>query len=218
VAPGARTRYAFILIDAPSAERTVCFDLDERSVLRAEELTREEVCSGRVLHLDITDVQAAIRAATWAREEGVVVSIDIDHVAPGVERLLPLLDLCIVSENFPRELTGETNRERALRHLRPHCAGFLATTLGAEGCIALLEGDELVAVPAFPVQAVDTTACGDVFHAAFIFGMLRRWDPKKMLRFACAAAALKTRALGGRPGIPTLDEVEAFLASRSRAA
>lgn len=68
---------------------------------------------------------------------------------------------------------------------------------------------------AFAIETVDTTGCGDAFHAAFIHGLLEGWAPPHLLRFAAAVAALKCRRLGGRAGLPTLPEVEAFLRARA---
>jgi len=83
-------------------------------------------------------------------------------------------------------------------------------TLGEDGCIWLEDG-AVRRCPAFAVEVVDTTGCGDVFHGAFTFGMARGWDVAANVRFASAAAALKCRALGGRTGIPAYGDVVAFL-------
>jgi sugar/nucleoside kinase (ribokinase family) len=53
---------------------------------------------------------------------------------------------------------------------------------------------------------VDTTGAGDVFHGAFLYGRARGWDLRRALRLAAAVAAMKCRAIGGRAGIPTLEE------------
>ena len=58
---------------------------------------------------------------------------------------------------------------------------------------------------------MDTTGAGDVFHAGFIYGLLQNMNVTEILRFANAVAALKCRDLGGRKGIPTLEEVRDFL-------
>ena len=61
------------------------------------------------------------------------------------------------------------------------------------------------------LKAVDTTGAGDVFHAGFIYGLLQNWEVVDILRFANAVAALKCRDLGGRKGIPPLEEAQKFL-------
>jgi sugar/nucleoside kinase (ribokinase family) len=76
--------------------------------------------------------------------------------------------------------------------------------------MALMDG-EIVCSKGVPIKAIDTTGAGDVFHAGFIYGLLQNWEVEKILRFANAAAALKCCHLGGRQGIPTLEEAQRFL-------
>jgi sugar/nucleoside kinase (ribokinase family) len=61
--------------------------------------------------------------------------------------------------------------------------------------------------PAYPAEAVDTTGCGDLFHAGFIYGVIQGWDVEKSLDLAAWSAAMVSRKLGGRAGIPSLDEL-----------
>ena len=212
VQKGAATQLAFILIEEKSGERTVVWNCDEPSMLKPEELAREELQEARAFHVDATGLAFGLEPLSWAREAGVVTSIDIDHLLPDTKAALELVDLCIVPEDFPRELTGEKDLEKAMRAMHEvNPRAVLCVTLGPEGCVAWDDG-KLVREPAFRVKPVDTTACGDVFHAAFLFAVLNRYDLRRAMRFSNACAALKTRALGGRPGIPTLAEVESFLA------
>ncbi len=60
---------------------------------------------------------------------------------------------------------------------------------------------------------MDTTGCGDVFHGAYAAGLARGLDLAERVRLASAAAAIKATRPGGQKGIPTRDEVEAFLKS-----
>jgi sulfofructose kinase len=61
------------------------------------------------------------------------------------------------------------------------------------------------------VEAFDTTGAGDVFHGGYVYGLLQGWGLSETVRFASAAAALKCRKIGGREGIPKLNEVETLL-------
>ena len=65
--------------------------------------------------------------------------------------------------------------------------------------------------PAFQVDAVDTTGAGDVFHGAFMVGLIENWPLPKILEFSVAVAAMKCRGLGGREMIPNREEVVEFL-------
>ena len=213
VEPGTRNQYAFILIDARNGERTIIWDRDPRLMYRPGELSREAVCSGRVLHLDGHDVGATLQALRWALEEGIPSVIDLDKVEEGTEEMVREVDYLISSSRFPCRLTGISDPERALMALGRMTTGFVAMTLGADGCLALTP-DGPLHCPGFQVRAVDTTGAGDVFHAGFIFGLLQGWELLRILEFANCVAAMKCTRLGGRPGIPLLSQALDFLRER----
>jgi sugar/nucleoside kinase (ribokinase family) len=210
IEPSATNQYAMILVDGPSGERTILWDRDERLMYREGELRKENVCLGKILHLDGHDIRAALQCARWAKEEKIPTVIDLDKVEPLTSELIKEIDFVVTSARFPTLFTGISDREKALMELQKHTPGFLCTTLGHEGTVAFVKG-ELVYVKGFEVRAVDTTGAGDVFHAGFIYGLLENWEIEEILRFANAVAALKCQDLGGRKGIPTLDEVQKFL-------
>ena len=64
----------------------------------------------------------------------------------------------------------------------------VAVTLGGRGHVALANGREIER-PAHQVAAVDTTGCGDVFHAGYIYGLLHGWEVERRLDFASWAAS-----------------------------
>jgi sugar/nucleoside kinase (ribokinase family) len=210
IEPSATNQYAMILVDGPSGERTILWDRDERLMYREGELRKESVCLGKILHLDGHDARAALQCARWAKEEKIPTVIDLDKVEPLTSELIQEIDFVVTSARFPTLFTGISNRERALLELQKRIPGFLCATLGREGTVAFVNR-ELVYVKGFDVKAVDTTGAGDVFHAGFIYGLLENWEIEEILRFANAVAALKCRDLGGRKGIPTLEEVQKFL-------
>jgi sugar/nucleoside kinase (ribokinase family) len=207
---GATNQYAMILVDGPSGERTILWDRDERLMYREGELRKENVCLGKILHLDGHDIRAALQCARWAREEKIPTVIDLDKVESLTSELIKEIDFVVTSARFPRLFTGISDREKALLELQKHTPGFLCTTLGHEGTVAFVKG-QLVYVKGFDMRAVDTTGAGDVFHAGFIYGLLENWEIEEILRFANAVAALKCRDLGGRRGIPTLKETYELL-------
>ena len=210
--PGAATQHAMIIVDGTNGDRTILWDRDDRLMYRQGELSREDVCAGRLLHLDGHDIRAALQCARWAREEGIPSMVDVDKVEPLTGELLQEIDFVVTSARFPSLYTGIKEREKALLALAKEVPGFLCSTLGESGAIALVDG-AFVRVPGFRVDVVDTTGAGDVFHGGFLYGLLRNWEIEEILRFANAAAGLKCRGLGGRPAIPTLDEIERLIRS-----
>ncbi|MBI1988066.1 MAG: ribokinase [Nitrospinae bacterium] len=210
VAPGATSQFAFIMVDRQTGERTIVWHRDEKTDLTPQEVSRSAVTAGRVLHLDGHEIDAAIQAARWAREEGIPVVLDIDAIHPKTAELIRAADFLIGDRNFPTAFTGNPDREAALREIASLGPREVAMTLGTEGAMALsIEGVRYR--PGYKVKAVDTTGAGDLFHAGFIYGLLQGWGLSERLAFANAVAALKCRQLGGRAGIPTLEEAYRFM-------
>jgi sugar/nucleoside kinase (ribokinase family) len=206
----ASNQFATIIVDGRSGDRTILWDRDDRLMYQEGELRKEDVCSGKILLLDGHDIRAALQCARWAREEHIPVVLDVDKVEPLTPELIKEIDFVVTGSRFPTLLTGISDREKAFVELQKHTSGFLCTTLGPDGAMALVEG-EILYVKGFKIEVVDTTGAGDVFHAGFIYGLLQNWDMGKILQFANAVAALKCRELGGRKGIPTLRETREFL-------
>jgi sugar/nucleoside kinase (ribokinase family) len=75
----------------------------------------------------------------------------------------------------------------------------------------LRDGD-LVEVPAFAVNPIDTTGAGDSFNAGFLHAWLRRRPLREAMRFAAACGALSTLASGGSAGQATEQEADCFSA------
>jgi len=209
VARGATNQFAFILIDKKSGERTIIWHRDKKLLYEEGELSREDVCKGKILHVDGHDIEATIKAIEWAREEGIYTVIDIDKVEEKTPELIRDVDFLITSSTFGPKLTGIEDREKALVALKRYNRGFLCATLGREGAMAVV-GNRIVYSRGFDVETLDTTGAGDVFHAGFIYGLIRNWEALEILRFANAVAALKCTRIGGR-SVPTLEEVESFL-------
>jgi len=134
---------------------------------------------------------------------------------------LKQVQVLVVNETEIALLTGrqvnEAEEARAAA-LALHKQGIasIAVTLGAQGAI-LVTTDEhgearFIYQPAPAVQVVDTTAAGDCFAGALTLALTEGQAPGDALRFAVYASALKVTKFGAQPGLPTRQEVEAFLA------
>jgi len=206
------TNVCLILVDQPTARRAMlCHRRVAPEDLVLDDLDRQLVQSSRVLHLDGQFMPAAIQAAKWAHEAGGKVCYDGNHPRPGLEQLLPLVDWLVVAAPFPAAYTGLQDPVQAARALLDQGSELVAVTYGERGCrVWTAEGELQVA--AFHVDAKDTTGAGDAFHGAFIYGMLQGWDLPQVARFANAVAGLNCLTLGGRRGLPSLQQVQRFLA------
>ncbi len=201
----ARNQFAIIIIDQRSGERTILCQRDRQLDVKETELDEEMICSGRILHLDGYD-SAALKAASWCQDRGIPVCVDLDKSVPNCSALIQKTDFLIVSSNFPSEFTGIADPAESVRALQKYFGGFLAVTLGSRGATAWV-GDQCLNFPGLNVNAVDTTGAGDIFHGAFIYGLLQNWSLANIMGFANSAAGLSCMYLGARAGIRPLSEI-----------
>ena len=211
VTPRHTSQFAFIAISRETGNRTIFWHRGSAPPLKKEEVDLSPFSGARVLHLDGLMIEASIEAAKQARARGLEVVLDAGTMREGSLDLVSQVDVLIASARFAVPLIGESSpAEKALEALSRFGPKEIVITLGSRGSVGWDRG-ELVAQTAFRVDAVDTTGAGDVYHGAYIYGLLKRWDMKTCMRFASATSALKCRAIGARAGIPTLAELTRFL-------
>ncbi len=205
-----------IIVDEKTGERTVFWDRNPRLAVRPTEVPKKAICSARLLHIDGCDVAAALRAARWARQTGIPVTADLDTVYKRVERLFPQIDYLIASANFLPAVTGRDDPFRVLEYMAvEHGIRGPGMTLGRDGALVYWQG-KFHYSPGFVVETVDTTGAGDVFHGAFIYGLLAGWPMERVLDFANAMAALNCTALGARGRIASQAQAQRLMATGSR--
>ena len=138
---------------------------------------------------------------------GIPVTVDVDTIYHGFDRVLPHVDYLIASSEFPTQWTNERDPLRALELIqKEYGMRVAAMTLGAHGALALENGRFLYS-PAFVVNCVDTTGAGDVFHGAFCYSVLQGMSLAESLDFSNAMAALNCTAMGARGGIRGVEEI-----------
>lgn len=193
--------FAVILLDDREGERVVLWHRDPRLALTAREISRDAIASARLVHVDDVDLEAGIEAARLARAAGKPVTSDIERTSDDVRALVDAVTMPIFAEHVPPALTGESDLPRALERLRRPHHTMLCVTLGARGALLLADG-EVIREPGIAVKTVDTTGAGDVFRGAFIYALLRGEEPREILRFANAAAALSSTKVGAMNSVP----------------
>ena len=210
VEKGKRSQFAFIVIEKETGKRTVLWSRSTVTPLRADEINRDVINTAKVLLLDGLMKDGSVVAAEYAREVGATVVVDAGSMREGTMALVNLSDYFIASNDFARQFSRADDPKAAAMELLDLGAKTVIVTLGEKGSICVTP-ERYFYQPAFKIKAVDTTGCGDVFHGAFIFGLLQKLDLNETMRFASATAALKCREIGGRAAIPDIREVEEFL-------
>ena len=207
VREGSDSQFAFILAEPGVGRRTIFWRRPTGPPPSPHELDLSIIRRAEVFHTDGLFTEASLAAARAAKEAGVQIVVDGGSLREGMLDLARLSDHFLVSETFSDELVGPgrpLDTCRKLAELGPRVVGV---TLGPRGYVAVAEG-KTIERSAYQVDPVDTTGCGDVFHAGFTYGLIMGWEVEKSLDFAAWSAAKVSLELGGRAGIPTLKEVE----------
>jgi sulfofructose kinase len=202
---GFQSQFAFIAAEPEKGgRRTIFWRRPTGRLLSPDEVDYEKIRNAKVFHTDGLFAGASLSACEAAREACVPVVVDAGSLREGMLDLARFSDYFLASENFAKAMVGSEGPVSAclrLAELGPRVAGV---TLGSRGYVAVIEG-KVIERPAYPVRAVDTTGCGDVFHAGFIYGLVQEWEVERSLDLGAWAASRVSLELGGRTGIPSLD-------------
>jgi ribokinase len=204
VREGFSSQFSLIVAGREQATRNVFWRRPTGSPPRPDEIDRARIREARVLHTDGLFIEAALAAAREARQSGTTVVVDAGSLREGMLELAGLSDCFLASEPFARTLVGNGGPREACRRLGALGPEVVGVTLGGRGYVALA-GDREIEGAAYPVEAIDTTGCGDLFHAGFVHGLLQGWSVEACLDFGAWAASRVALRLGGRTGIPPAD-------------
>lgn len=215
--PGTATSLATVVVDAAGA-RQIYIHRGE-ALRRAHALDTRQLEGADVVMVDTRWPDGAHAALAWARRHGVPSLLDGDVAAPGVlERLVPLARWVAFSEPGCDQWAPGGDRDAGLRAARAQGCEIALVTLGPRGARWIGAEGQARQVGAPVVRARDTTAAGDVFHAALAVALGEGRPVEPAVAWACAAAAYKCEQGGGAEFAPTRSQLSGWLARRERAA
>ena len=202
-----------------AADRAFVTHLGAIAAFRAAHLDRAVMDGCGHLHISSYFLQEGLRGDcralfAEAHRRGMTTSLDpgfdpTEKWDSGLRDTLTEVDVFFPNEVELRGAGGSDEPIECLRRL-DNGRTLVVAKLGREGCMAL-DGGSAVHVPAFAVEAVDTTGAGDSFNAGFLHAWLGRRPLKEAMRFAAACGALSTRAMGGTGSQATESEAEEML-------
>jgi len=220
---GAVQTSASVLPVRPNGDRPAWHCVGANGVYTVDDVDLAAVAAATHLHLggpEFLGGEAAAKVLAHAQANGVVTSVDM--LAPGepsmlewVEAALPHTDYFLPNDEQLLGLTGASSLEEAARVIVGKGAGCVAVTRGAEGAL-VVTAEQTIAVPAFEVDVVDTTGCGDAFSAGFLRGLAVGKDLEAAGVLGSATAALVAQGMTTDHGEFDLVTVEKFAAEAPR--
>jgi len=198
---------AIVEIDPVSAERTVFYSLNTYRSLTREDIPEADVKCAKLILVDGYEAEAALAMLEAARGTACRSVLDLEGGDPAILRqFIGLGTDSILPLAAALKLSGEASASAALLKLSAWTSGQLIVTDGVNGSWALTP-EGVVHQPAFPVEAVDTTGCGDAYHGAYASALLDGLPLKLRMEFASWVAAQVALKLGGRSNLPTRESM-----------
>ena len=218
--PECSTGCAFIMV-FPNGNNCITVDpaanlaLTPADVERAREVIERADAVISVLEIPLEVVEAAFRVA---RKAGTLTVLDAGPARHCPAEILRLAD--VVSPNDTElahmtdiDVSGHVSAREAAEKLLAQGVRSVVLKLGSDGSMLVTPqaGEHF---PAYKIKAIDPTAAGDAFTAAFTVEYAAGAKIAGAIRFANAAGALAATKLGAQSSLPTRQEVEAFVAER----
>ncbi|MEW2560957.1 carbohydrate kinase family protein [Streptomyces sp. BK205] len=216
---------ASVLPIRPNGDRPSLHLLGANITYGLDDIPWDAVAEASHLHLggpELIGADVAVRVLAHAKDHGVVTSVDL--LAPGylgtfdqIEPLLPYIDFLLPNDDQVVGFSEEEDLVTGARKFLAGGVGLVAVTRGGEGAL-LVTAEDTETIPAFEVEVVDTTGCGDAFSAGFLRGVSLGRTPREAAVLGSAAAALVAQGLGSDHGEFDLAEADEFaMTSKIRA-
>jgi sugar/nucleoside kinase (ribokinase family) len=218
LAPGYTSSIASVLVRQGDGARSIVYAPGTAPQLTPADVPGELISSARIMHLNGRHWEACLQACQRARASQTQVSFDggAHRYRPELEELVPLTDICIVARDFVEQYTRQTDVRKGAEMLLKEGPSLVVITDGTRGSWVHPQQGQPFHQPAYrPPSVVDTTGCGDSYHGAFLFGLLRGLGLEQTAALASAVAALNSQHLGGRYGLPTLEQALSFISAQT---
>ncbi len=212
------TGIALIMVDENTSQNEIvivsgaCATITDADIKKVEERIKESAYL--LLQLEVNQ-DANEKVARLAKENGVRVIVNTAPYQPVTDDFLKGCYLVTPNEVEAEELTGVhvdslESADRAARVFLDKGVENVLITLGSRGVYVYSNGKSEI-VPAYKVNAIDTTGAGDAFNGGLLTALAEGKTLGEAARFANAVAALSVQRIGTTPAMPTRDEVENFL-------
>jgi fructokinase len=230
------TPVAFVATSGPNVRDFILYHGADTK-LRPEDIDPSYISSAKLfLYGSVTltgaGKAAAVRAVELAQQSGVLVIYDANYRAPiwpnlsearnGILKGMEGVTILKTNEIELQLLSGTDDLSSGSHWLLDQGPILCLITLGPKGAYynnGVAEGF----VPPFPVDAIDTTGCGDAFIAGFIHGLLDtsldvedldETTLHRLVRYANAVGACTATTQGAMAALPTREMVDTFLSKR----
>lgn len=216
-----------LLLIRPDGSRPALHVIGANAALSEDDVPWDAVAEASVFHLGGAFILPGVdgppmaRILRRAKELGCTTTVDfLMSPRPDAQELiapaLPYIDYLMPNIEEAGWLVGTEDRREIIGWLHAHGVGCSVLTMGGDGVSIAVRGEEEVVMPAYAIDVVDTTGCGDAFTSGFISGLLEGLELDAAAERGLACGSLVATGLGSDAGIVDLDQVETFRLTQPR--
>ena len=194
-----KTDRSYIIVNTSNASRTILTDTSNNSNPCVNINIKPDI-----ILIDGHDADLSKRIINQNKDA--IVVIDAGKCTSNVIELCKLSNYIVCSKSFAEEYSNSTDINIMFDKLNSDFSSEIIITLEESGCAYYENGVKII--KSIPTCAVDTTGAGDIFHGAFIYGLINKWDIYKIITFSSTASGLSVTKLTGRKSIFPLNKVK----------
>jgi sugar/nucleoside kinase (ribokinase family) len=223
VRPGVPTSATMLPI-RPNGERPALHVMGANAVFSIDDVDFDSLSSFDVVHVGGTflmptfDGPQAAQVLAAAKAGGAITTMDVlgvqkEGMVDILRPCLPHLDFFMPNIEEAEMVSGLSERAELAAFFLDLGAGTVILKMGDQGASINRRGETELRVPAYRVDVVDTTGCGDAFDAGLMLTAAMGWDLERAARFGAACGSLVATGLGSDAGIVDFDSTVDFMES-----
>ncbi len=175
---------------------------------------------GSLFRDPFNDKEILLETVKTAKENGTIVCADVKlndgkKMLKDIKEALPYIDYIFPNEGEARNYTGREDLDEAADVILGYGVKHAVIKLGKDGCLVKSKDTRMI-VPSYPIEALDTTGCGDNFAAGFITALVEGKTLRECCEFATAVGAVAALSVGATTGVTSREKVEAFMKEQKR--
>lgn len=206
----------------PNGERPALHVMGSNAHLTFEDMPKDAIAEADFVHIGgfylmpKFDGEDSVKTLQLAKRAGAITTMDIlgvrqDRMAEKILPSMPYLDFFMPNLEEAEMITGMQDPVQNCEFFIKAGAKHVVLKMGARGSLIVGADGSRVRMPAFQVNVVDTTGCGDAWSAGFIAGLARNMSLEESARLGSACGSLVASGLGSDAGIVDFESTLTFI-------
>jgi len=208
----------------PNGDRPALHVMGANAHFTFEDVPNDVIASAQYVHvagfylMPKFDGRDTVRTLELAKSSGAITTMDIlgvkqEQMAERILPCMPFLDFFMPNLEEAEMITGMKDKDQICDFFIKAGAKYVVLKMGARGSLIIGADGSKTRIPAYRVNVVDTTGCGDAWSAGFIAGLAKKMSLEDSARLGSACGSLVATGLGSDAGIIDFQSTKDFMAT-----